>query len=538
MCQFCCKNAFINSEVDFKFSLDINPDLSSILGDFSPSAPATSNNSLDPFLQEPFNFMATTSTTNTVLDENDQKAFSSFLDAFFLDPDMQPLSNNDDEAYYCPQEQSIEEDSPVKQDEEEYRRNSILQSLDKQKKLHQRPNLIAPLLTTSSDRTTSLVTSSRNNKRMETSSSPSEEDNTPQTIYLRTSESLTLPYNYQPTASTVNTKKRPCSVLYQNEKLPPVERSSSVSSSSTTHTYQSKKSRVHRELLTEEEKRANHIASEQKRRSTIRNGFKDLTDLIPTLKNISNSKSTVLFKAVEFIRYLEKRNKHLREKMGSLEVRVEVEGRMTQQMASNNVLNKKKQPQQERPENVEQVVDKDEIVETESNLSVTLPKYSTMKHVNYEKPMEKSSSTSKTSRSSSTLFPYSLQNTSKSYQHQTDNRKNSNSSNKVHGGAISPNSHHNLQGLPANARNALLAHKTQQKQLLLLQEQLQMHQRLIARQQDMKERSLKNTNSQGTQNSSNNNSSSNKLPPILTHQYDTNQSSLLQELDDKAISAP
>ncbi|KAI9494858.1 helix-loop-helix DNA-binding domain-containing protein, partial [Zychaea mexicana] len=84
-----------------------------------------------------------------------------------------------------------------------------------------------------------------------------------------------------------------------------------------------KRSKTSRELLTEDEKRANHIASEQKRRSTIRNGFKDLTDLIPTLKNINNSKSTVLFKAVDFIRHLEKRNKGLHEKIATLEARVQ-----------------------------------------------------------------------------------------------------------------------------------------------------------------------------------------------------------------------
>jgi hypothetical protein len=452
--------------------------------------------------------MPTASTTNAVLDENDQKAFSSFLDAFFLDPDMQPLSSSNNEFYYCP----IKETVPVKEEEqeEEYRRNSILQSLDEQKKLHQRLNLIAAA---STNKTTDLVTS-RSNKKKKTSTLQSKQD-TPQTIYLRTSESLTSPYTYQP---PINTKKRSSSVLYQNEKLPPIERGSSVSSSSTINTHQSKKSRVNRELLTEEEKRANHIASEQKRRSTIRNGFKELTDLIPTLKNINNSKSTVLFKAVEFIRYLEKRNKHLRDKVGSLEVRVEVEGRMTQQLANNSALNKKKQEQ----------VEKDTEVETESPLPITLPKYSTMKHVSYEKPnlptSKKSSIIAKTSPSSA-LLPYSLQNTSKSYQQLTEKRRNSSSGG---GGTISPNTHHQLKGLPANARNALLAHKTQQKQLLILQEQLQMHQRLIAQQQEMKERGLKNTSSNG----------SNKLPPILTHQYDTNQSSLLQELEDKAISAP
>lgn len=83
-----------------------------------------------------------------------------------------------------------------------------------------------------------------------------------------------------------------------------------------------------RELLTEEEKRANHIASEQKRRNTIRKGFKEMTEIIPTLKNINNSKSTILFKAVEYIKHLDKRNRNLREKIASLQMRVEVKRRM------------------------------------------------------------------------------------------------------------------------------------------------------------------------------------------------------------------
>lgn len=90
----------------------------------------------------------------------------------------------------------------------------------------------------------------------------------------------------------------------------------------------SKRSRQSRELLTEDEKRANHIASEQKRRNTIRNGFKEMTEIIPTLKNINNSKSTILFKAVEYIKHLDKRNRGLREKLNALQIRLEVEGRM------------------------------------------------------------------------------------------------------------------------------------------------------------------------------------------------------------------
>ncbi|KAI7905347.1 uncharacterized protein BX663DRAFT_469280 [Cokeromyces recurvatus] len=74
-----------------------------------------------------------------------------------------------------------------------------------------------------------------------------------------------------------------------------------------------------REILTNDQKRANHIASEQKRRNTIRGGFKELTELIPTLKNINHSKSTILFKSVDYIKKLEKGNKVLKERLTILQ---------------------------------------------------------------------------------------------------------------------------------------------------------------------------------------------------------------------------
>ncbi|CAO3570091.1 unnamed protein product [Mortierella alpina] len=82
------------------------------------------------------------------------------------------------------------------------------------------------------------------------------------------------------------------------------------------------KRKPYKELLTEEEKRANHIASEQKRRNTIRNGFKDMTEIIPDLKDVNSSKSTILFKAVDFIKHLERRNRMLQEKANRLESRL------------------------------------------------------------------------------------------------------------------------------------------------------------------------------------------------------------------------
>ncbi|ORZ05763.1 hypothetical protein BCR42DRAFT_361447 [Absidia repens] len=81
-----------------------------------------------------------------------------------------------------------------------------------------------------------------------------------------------------------------------------------------------------RDLLSKEEKRANHIASEQKRRNNIRTGFREMIEIIPTLRNINNSKSTILFKAVEYIRHLDKCNHKLRNKLSTLQGRVKVEG--------------------------------------------------------------------------------------------------------------------------------------------------------------------------------------------------------------------
>ncbi|KAK9687331.1 Transcription factor, variant 2 [Basidiobolus ranarum] len=54
--------------------------------------------------------------------------------------------------------------------------------------------------------------------------------------------------------------------------------------------------KVTQELLTEEEKKANHIASEQKRRQNIRIGFEQLVDIVPTLSQCHRSESAILQK--------------------------------------------------------------------------------------------------------------------------------------------------------------------------------------------------------------------------------------------------
>lgn len=54
--------------------------------------------------------------------------------------------------------------------------------------------------------------------------------------------------------------------------------------------------------LSEHEKKANHIASEQKRRQAIREGFDRLTELVPGLEGQGRSESVVLKKTVDFMR--------------------------------------------------------------------------------------------------------------------------------------------------------------------------------------------------------------------------------------------
>jgi hypothetical protein len=104
-----------------------------------------------------------------------------------------------------------------------------------------------------------------------------------------------------------------------------------------------------KELLTEEEKRANHIASEKKRRNLIRLGFQELTDLVPGLKlsagvgldgslmPFNNSKSTILFKAVEYIKQLEARNKELTQQLDTLQRKICIDERLYSVAAVNAV---------------------------------------------------------------------------------------------------------------------------------------------------------------------------------------------------------
>ncbi|KAL1934471.1 hypothetical protein VTP01DRAFT_6653 [Rhizomucor pusillus] len=83
--------------------------------------------------------------------------------------------------------------------------------------------------------------------------------------------------------------------------------SSSASSSSKPQSArpQGRRSRkAPHELLTEAEKKANHIASEQKRRQNIRLGFDQLIEIVPSLSQGNRSEALILQKSVEYIRHL------------------------------------------------------------------------------------------------------------------------------------------------------------------------------------------------------------------------------------------
>lgn len=76
-----------------------------------------------------------------------------------------------------------------------------------------------------------------------------------------------------------------------------------------------------RENLSEEQKRENHIRSEQKRRTLIKEGFDDLCDLVPGLKGGGFSKSTMLTMTAEWLEEILVGNRELTAQLAALEGR-------------------------------------------------------------------------------------------------------------------------------------------------------------------------------------------------------------------------
>ncbi|ORZ08632.1 hypothetical protein BCR42DRAFT_495328 [Absidia repens] len=491
---------------DFQFSFGLEPGFAMPVPLDMPPAPPSlsdSNNlmSMDYQQNDSHDFTCSTS-NNPLLDENDQKAFSQFLDAFFVDKDGQmsnaeQMANQFSTMYDAPppplvlndgygaNATSASETDPFRvatsmflpkqtpktttissaaqhnaEDDDEYRRSSILQSLDQQKQFHQRLNRVASVQQQQQQQQQRQQLGKESTTP--TSSNRYQDSIGPNAIFLQQSNQVSAPFITKH-PSTASQRYHP----QQHAPYPPPERqhpSSTTSASNDSNMngqhhahdreYQRSSSRSlstptrrnksHKELLTEEEKRNNHIASEQKRRSTIRNGFKDLTDIVPTLKNINNSKSTVLFKAVDYIKYLEKRNKNLRDKMGSLEVRIKVEGRVSDILMHSSSLQQQTQTPSMAPS---------------QSSPTSQPSYSETDSTSPPPPPRPPLDNEASDRSHYHHF-----------QQQRDIDSNSNSnSNDISGGGVAA---------------ALLAHKSQQQQLMALQEQLQYHQRLLTQQDD------------------------------------------------------
>lgn len=78
-------------------------------------------------------------------------------------------------------------------------------------------------------------------------------------------------------------------------------------------------SKAPRENLSEEQKRENHIRSEQKRRTLIKTGFDDLCILVPGLQGGNLSKSLVLTTAVTWLTELLEGNKRLESQLKAMD---------------------------------------------------------------------------------------------------------------------------------------------------------------------------------------------------------------------------
>ena len=74
-----------------------------------------------------------------------------------------------------------------------------------------------------------------------------------------------------------------------------------------------------RENLSESQKRTNHIASEQKRRDLIKQGFDDLCELIPELKGGGSSKSAMLAQAANWLEDLVRGNETLKRQLAEMD---------------------------------------------------------------------------------------------------------------------------------------------------------------------------------------------------------------------------
>lgn len=83
---------------------------------------------------------------------------------------------------------------------------------------------------------------------------------------------------------------------YPQKRMSPYSPASSSSDEYRTKKVTKTSKKTSHELLSDDQKKANHIASEQKRRANIRIGFEKLIDIVPTLSSGHRSEALILQK--------------------------------------------------------------------------------------------------------------------------------------------------------------------------------------------------------------------------------------------------
>ncbi|KAI9485411.1 MAG: hypothetical protein EXX96DRAFT_544998 [Benjaminiella poitrasii] len=121
----------------------------------------------------------------------------------------------------------------------------------------------------------------------------------------------TVDTDIQPKERKISNKPNTSKKRSEKKRMTPYPRKESVRSSESAEESSSlttaKGGRIRKqphELLSEEQKKANHIASEQKRRANIRIGFDQLVNTVPTLDTFHRSEAVILQKSVKYIKDL------------------------------------------------------------------------------------------------------------------------------------------------------------------------------------------------------------------------------------------
>jgi hypothetical protein len=106
--------------------------------------------------------------------------------------------------------------------------------------------------------------------------------------------------------------------MSRKSRTPSIAKGRRSSSDTSRKTRVTPTSKAPRENLSEEQKRTNHILSEQKRRNLIRQGFDDLCSLVPGLRGGGFSKSAMLTQAADWLEDLLRGNELLQSQLADM----------------------------------------------------------------------------------------------------------------------------------------------------------------------------------------------------------------------------